>query len=59
MIENVFLSPNTLKSGEENENEASARPNFGTAHFKVSLSLGLGAAVSDYDGWQEENEEKR
>ena len=32
------------------------RPNFGTALFKVS-HLGLGAAVSDYDGWQEENEE--
>ena len=34
------------------------RPNFGTALFKVS-HLGLGAAVSDYDGWQEENEERK
>ena len=47
----------TFTSGEQ-ASEEGARPNFGTAHFKVS-HLGLGAAVSDYDGWQEEKKTRR
>ena len=48
----IRISTKEREASERAEAE-SERPNFGT----LRTSKSLGAAVSDYDGWQEENEE--